>query len=165
VVHVDVFDTEDPLLQNGDYRKNTLMNEVGIHYNWKDLEVGAVGSYLLQSHNHIMTYAAYTYAIPGVDKLYVVPNVLYQYLPEYENQLHAALKIGYDMFWAAYSYVTNKDMMAAAGVSYFNFDLGYAYKFSNAEMARIASFSNQIFLRYNFQRDNNRAQGQPAPWE
>lgn len=165
VVHVDVLHSEDPLLQNGDYRKNTIMDEVGIHYKWKELEAGAVGSYLFQSYNHIMTYAAYTYAIPGVDKLYLKPNVLYQYLPEYVNQLHAALKIEYNMFWAAYSYVTNKDMMIAVGVSYQNFDIGCAYKFSHAEMSRIASFSNQVYLRYNFRRDPGKSQQAPVPWE
>jgi type IX secretion system PorP/SprF family membrane protein len=166
VIHIDVFDTEDPLLQGNDYRKGILMNEVGVHYHWKGLQVGAVGSYLLQSNNHFLTYASYKYDIPGVDKLYVVPNILYQNLPEYENQLDMVLKVGYDIFWCAYSYKTNQDMVAAFGLSYFNFDLGYGYKFSNAEMSSITSCANHIFLRYNFGSSLLSANHRKAtPWE
>lgn len=164
-INVDVFDTEDPLLQGEDYRKSMLLNEAGIHYRWRDLQVGVVGSYLLQSYNHFIAYTSYKYAIPGVERLYVNPNLLYQYLPEYENQLDAALKVGYDIFWCAYTYKTNKDMVAAFGVSYMNFDLGYAYKFSNKEMASITSCANHILLRYNFAGKKGSGKALPKPWE
>ncbi len=162
--NTDVFDTEDPLLQADDSRKNLLMNEVGVHYRWNALQAGVAANYLVQKYNHFMGYATYSYPIPGVEKLYVSPYLLYQQLPEITGQLDLSLKVGYDMFWCSYSYKTNRDMVAAFGVSYFNFDLAYGYKFNRSELASVVSCANQIILRYNF-RESGGGKADKKPWE
>jgi type IX secretion system PorP/SprF family membrane protein len=162
--NLDVFDTEDPLLQADENRQNILMNEIGIHYRWNALQAGVAANYLVQKYNHFIGYATYSYGIPGVEKLYVAPYLLYQYLPESTGQLDLSLKVGYDMFWCSYSYKTNNDMVTAFGVSYFNFDLAYGYKFNRSELTSIVSCANQIILRYNFQ-GSGRSGEDKKPWE
>ena len=148
--NANVLHANDPRLQESTESEYTLMNEFGLHYTWDALNVGFVAPYLFQGYNRYIAYTSYSYDTPWVEKLQVMPNVMYQYLPEDVHQVDMGLKFKYDPVWVAYTYRTNNDMVFAMGVGYLNFNFAYAYEFNNSTLSNITGIIHEVMLSYNF---------------
>ncbi|NBC83333.1 MAG: type IX secretion system membrane protein PorP/SprF [Bacteroidetes bacterium] len=147
---IDAQDMEDRVLQTDYYNKYYFMNVIGIDYRWNNLNVGVSAPNVLQLYNHYMGYATYKYAIPTLPDLELYPMVLYQHLPEYKSQLDGGIKIQYQYVWASYLYRTNNDMLAALGIRYSRYKLGYSFGWNNKEFSTVALGTHEIVLSYEF---------------
>jgi len=150
---IDALFPDDDVLYSEYTNKKYFMNEIGIHYSWKDLNVGFSAPYVLQLYNQYMAYTSYNYAVPGVDGFNILPMVLYQYLPEMKSQVDAGVKFMYDIVWASFSYRTNNAILAAIGVNYNKYNIAYSFGFNNSQLTTIATGTHEIMLSYNFNID------------
>jgi type IX secretion system PorP/SprF family membrane protein len=165
IANIDVMQTEDPKLQNDNISKKTFINEFGVHYTWNGVNAGFAAPYLFQGYNRYLAYASYNYEIPNIENFAVMPNLLFQYLPEKKGQADIVVKINYDMVWGAFSYRTNKDMVASVGANYLNFGFGYAFGFNQGDISTIVSNNHEILLRYNMNSGNNKNASPKQPWK
>lgn len=163
-------DLMDPVLQDGDELNETAFQaDLGAWYSWRDAWVGISAPYLGQLFNHYLAVAGYNYRLLEAPALILYPSVLYQYLPDNTHQVDGTLKVGYEFAWISGTYRSNKNIVAAVGVSAYNFDLCYAYEFNRGDLNIISNTTQEIMLAYRFSFNmpgpRKSFEADKVPWE
>ncbi len=147
-------DATDPVVTAQYYDKTHFLSSFGILYQFKGLEVGASSPHLVVSgkpvSDHIFGMVRYAF---GVDKLKIIPSIVYQNLMNSPNQIDAGLKLMWNQtFWGKLTHRTNKTMIAAVGVHVEKVNVGYAYAVNRGTLSTISSGSHEVFIAYTFDK-------------
>jgi type IX secretion system PorP/SprF family membrane protein len=147
-------DGNDPVVTAQYYNETHFLSSFGILYQFKDLEVGLSSPHLVVSgkpvSDHLFLMARYSYA---VEKLKIIPSIVYQNLLNSPNQLDAGLKLMWNsIFWGKFTFRTNNSFIAAVGVNIDKVQVKYAYTINSAAMRTISSGSQQVMIVYTFDK-------------
>ena len=147
-----VFDNQDPIINGGSQSSGTLNSELGIFYQWKNLELSVASKQLLQTYTnfgynsldgyglrrHFNALAAYRINVNN--NLAIKPSVFMKGINTGLQTDFNADIIYKSSIQAGLGYRTQVGLIARAGINIQDlFFIGYAYE---APMRNIASFSS-----------------------
>ncbi len=144
---------DDPLLRDPSYNdRKIFINELGLLYRLKRLQVGLSTPYIVQSeYQHYYAYASMLLGAEEPAKGFSIsPMLLFQRLPIRGNQLDAGLKIRYKPVWTAATMRSNGNIFLALGTEFHRFKVAYSYEFNNQSLANIADSNQEIRVAWSF---------------
>jgi len=163
---LDLYTPNDPILASSS-NKFVGDADAGIYYKSPTLNVGFCGDQLIQSklnlidgsktpgqlYSHYYLNADYHVKIDEDNVL--IPNVLFQYLPNAPMEFLGGMRLEYaDLLWIGFSYHSQQSFTAFAG---FKVDhtlaIGYAYELYNTPISLFdggGGASNELMVKYYF---------------
>jgi type IX secretion system PorP/SprF family membrane protein len=156
----------DPLLASSG-NKITGDADAGIYYKSPTLNAGIAADQLIQSKLNLIDgsktpgklyshyYLTADYHIKVDESTVLIPNVLFQYLPDAPMEFLGGMRLEYaDLLWIGFSYHSQQSFTAFAG---FKVDhtlaIGYAYELYNTPISLFdggGGASNELMLKYFF---------------
>ncbi len=158
-----VFDNQDPIVNGGVQSAGTINTELGVSYNWRNLEVAIATKQLLQAYSnfgytnlngyglrrHMNMYAAYN--IPINETWAVKPSVFAKGTNN-GYQLDINADASYKNFiFAGLGYRSKVGLILRAGVNIQKmFFIGYAYETPMSNIASYSAGSHEVVLGLKF---------------
>jgi type IX secretion system PorP/SprF family membrane protein len=163
---LELGDMGDPLLRSST-NKLTGDADAGIYYKSPTLNAGIAADQLIQSKLNLIDgskksgqlyshyYLSADYHIKVDEDNVLIPNVLFQYLPNAPIEFLGGMRLEYaDLLWIGFSYHSQQSFTAFAG---FKVDhtlaIGYAYELYNTPISLFdggGGASNELMLKYYF---------------
>ena len=163
---LELYQAQDPILTSSS-NKFVGDADAGIYYKSPTLNVGFCGDQLIQSKLNLIDgsktpgqlYSHYylnaDYHIKVDEDNVLIPNVLFQYLPNAPMEFLGGMRLEYaDLLWIGFSYHSQQSFTAFAG---FKVDhtlaIGYAYELYNTPISLFdggGGASNELMLKYYF---------------
>ena len=157
------FDNQDPIINGGSQSSGTLNSELGIFYQWKNLELSVASKQLLQTYTnfgynsldgyglrrHFNALAAYRINVNN--NLAIKPSVFMKGINTgMQTDLNA--DVIYKRFiQAGIGYRTQVGLIARAGINIQDlFFIGYAYETPMRNIASFSSGSHEVILGLKF---------------
>ena len=157
------FDNQDPIINGGSQSSGTLNSELGIFYQWKNLELSVASKQLLQTYTnfgynsldgyglrrHINALAAYRINVNN--NLAIKPSVFMKGINTgMQTDLNADV-IYKSFIQAGIGYRTQVGLIARAGINIQDlFFIGYAYETPMRNIASFSSGSHEVILGLKF---------------
>ena len=157
------FDNQDPIINGGSQSSGTLNSELGIFYQWKNLELSVASKQLLQTYTnfgynsldgyglrrHFNALAAYRINVNN--NLAIKPSVFMKGINTgMQTDLNADV-IYKSFIQAGIGYRTQVGLIARAGINIQDlFFIGYAYETPMRNIASFSSGSHEVILGLKF---------------
>ena len=157
------FDNQDPIINGGSQSSGTLNSELGIFYQWKNLELSVASKQLLQTYTnfgynsldgyglrrHFNALAAYKINVNN--NLAIKPSVFMKGINTgMQTDLNADV-IYKSFIQAGIGYRTQVGLIARAGINIQDlFFIGYAYETPMRNIASFSSGSHEVILGLKF---------------
>jgi len=157
------FDNQDPIINGGSQSSGTLNSELGIFYQWKNLELSVASKQLLQTYTnfgytsldgyglrrHFNALAAYRINVNN--NLAIKPSVFMKGINTgMQTDLNADV-IYKKFIQAGIGYRTQVGLIARAGINIQDlFFIGYAYETPMRNIASFSSGSHEVILGLKF---------------
>jgi type IX secretion system PorP/SprF family membrane protein len=157
------FDNQDPIINGGSQSSGTLNSELGIFYQWKNLELSVASKQLLQTYTnfgynsldgyglrrHFNALAAYRINVNN--NLAIKPSVFMKGINTgVQTDLNADV-IYKSFIQAGIGYRTQVGLIARAGINIQDlFFIGYAYETPMRNIASFSSGSHEVILGLKF---------------
>lgn len=157
------FDNQDPIINGGSQSSGTLNSELGIFYQWKNLELSVASKQLLQTYTnfgynsldgyglrrHFNALAAYRINVNN--NLAIKPSVFMKGINT-GMQTDLNVDVIYKSFiQAGIGYRTQVGLIARAGINIQDlFFIGYAYETPMRNIASFSSGSHEVILGLKF---------------
>ena len=153
--NVFIPDISDPALNSNKFNEALLVSGFGIHYNWKDLNIGIsapilYGTQETEFMQTILASASYDFFLAN-DVWLLKPVVFYRYT---NANLHL-VDINLVAEWNKYlrtqiGYRTNGNIIAGLGLNLKKLDFVYIYEVNRTEINVISTGSHQIMIMFEF---------------
>ncbi|MBM3430011.1 MAG: type IX secretion system membrane protein PorP/SprF, partial [Bacteroidetes bacterium] len=166
-----VFDPNDPIANGGVNSAGTINSELGLLYQFKNLEVAVASKQLIQSYtnfsyNGLDGYGLrrhmnglISYAIPVNDNFTIKPSVFAKGINSgFQTDMNADV-IYKDFLYGGLGYRTQVGLIARVGVNIQDlFFIGYAYESPMANIASYSSGSHEVVLGLKFCKNKKKQQ-------
>lgn len=152
LLNINIYQMDDPTLENSYYKQFYFSFAFGLQYTWKDLQFHLVMPRILDENSEIRTAfissLAYDFQLsPGNFSL--APGILYKQFGKgiswVDLNLRATVK---DQVYAQFTYRTNQMMVFSAGCKIKGVGLGYAYETGVGPETRFSSGCHEVQLSY-----------------
>ena len=149
---------EDPTaiieVASKNYVGNSFETSAGIRYNWNNLDISFSVPQLFENKNKFgLSYlGAISYNFEAVkDKINLIPSVLLIKNLNSEINYNINLQtIWNNQFWFGIAYKNRPAFVFSAGVSMYNFDIGYAIEIGTEKYSNIFKQVHEISIAYRF---------------
>lgn len=166
-----VFDPNDPIANGGVNSAGTINSELGLLYQFKNLEVAVASKQLIQSYtnfsyNGLDGYGLrrhmnglISYAIPVNENFTIKPSVFTKGINSgFQTDMNADV-IYKDFLYGGLGYRTQVGLIARVGVNIQElFFIGYAYESPMANIASYSSGSHEVVLGLKFCKNKKKQQ-------
>lgn len=171
---LQLLDLNDPILYSST-NKFTGDADAGIYYKSPTLNAGFCADQLIQSKLNFIDgskvpgnlythyYLTADYHIKIDEDNVLIPNVIFQYLPNAPLAFVGGLKLEYaDLLWIGFSYQAEQSFTAFAGLKIdHTLGIGYAYQVYNTPISLFdggGGTSNELMLKYFFHKKDPKVQ-------
>lgn len=159
------FDNQDPIINGGNQSSGTLNSEIGIFYQWKNLEIAVASKQVLQTYTNFgytsldgyglrrHFNALASYIIKANDSWSIKPSVFVKGINSgMQTDINADI-IYKGFVQAGVGYRTQVGIIARAGINIQDlFFIGYAYETPMRNIASYSSGSHEVVLGLKFCR-------------
>lgn len=167
IINVQVFQSGDPTLDPGYYKKLWLTFGTGLSYKTKnyriDLSIPAILDNEARLQKNIIAMAEYIYVVTP-NTFVLKPSVLYSHTDPHGNLVDINLNsLLFNMASVQVSYRTNQNMFVMVGY-HSVFSLLLCYEFTIGDVANFGHGTYELMLTYAFSRNASRRTRIRVPW-
>jgi len=152
---VEIPDIGDPALTSNKFNEALLNGGFGIHYNWKEVNVGVSLPVVYGTQEGKFAqniFALASYGINLAEGIWQIkPSVFYRYA---NNNMHVAdVTVTGEWakrVWMQAGYRSNNNILGGAGISVKNLGIGYMYEYDNSKLNVVSGGTHQILIQYEF---------------
>jgi len=148
--NVELLNQADPTLASGYFDESNFIAGIGLVYDYENLQFGLSSPHLIESGEGISEFwvgtISYIYKIEETP-FSISPLLIYQNLPEIDNQYDFLLKTEYkEKAWVQLGYQSNNNLNFGLGFDIGPLGIGYSYEMTNSDLSNISSGSNEIII-------------------